>query len=542
MTLADKAILSGVNNRPPMLEKDMYESWKSRMELYMMNRQHGRMILESVKQGPLIWPTIKESGVTRVRKYSELTPSEAIQAGYDAKVTYPNSALSQRGKGMIHDPGIPEGQATQSVITHNATYQADDLDAYDSDCDELNTTKIALMANLLHFCLDAFVEVNNSNLDNNMLHQGMKERLSSEQSSVVNHTKTKITSNSNIIPYSEYVHETQQEAVHNSTPSTQQDALILSVIEQLRTQVMNCTKINLDNKSVNDTLTAELERYTEQVKFLKEKNVDFMHRVTVSDAYEQSVKIDRLKDILSEQKARQLEPKLYDGDVIQTNCAVVIPDSKETMLLTEESHPIPSNRPTIVEVPSELPKVSMSIDEGPFQMGIFRETLAEGTKGGSHLGPERPRVYSDLSPKEKDRSAAGYGGAQNRVGNANPGKMSLMQAQENEVALDEEQLLFLTGGQDKAIDEDVDEQPAQDLAFNVDNVFQAEECDAFDSDVDEAPTSQTMFMANLSSADPVYDKVGPSYDSDILSKVHDHDHYQDVVCEHHEEHEMHDNV
>nr|GEW37555.1 hypothetical protein [Tanacetum cinerariifolium] len=69
-------------------------------------------------------------------------------------------------------------------------------------------------------------------------------------------------------------------------------------------------------------------------------------------------------------------------------------------------------------------------------------------------------------------------------------KMLLMQAQDNGVALDEEKLLFLT----------------------------ADDCDAFDSDVDEAPTTQTMFMANLSSADPVNDEAGPSYDSDILSK------------------------
>ncbi|GJZ01346.1 hypothetical protein Tco_0519307 [Tanacetum coccineum] len=44
-----------------------------------------------------------------------------------------------------------------------------------------------------------------------------------------------------------------------------------------------------------------------------------------------------------------------------------------------------------------------SIDEGPFQMGTFRETLAEGDEGALHLGPERPRVYSDLSPEDKDR-------------------------------------------------------------------------------------------------------------------------------------------
>nr|GEU97017.1 hypothetical protein [Tanacetum cinerariifolium] len=131
--------------------------------------------------------------------------------------------------------------------------------------------------------------------------------------------------------------------------------------------------------------------------------------------------------------------------------------------------------------------------------------------------------------------AAGYGGAQNRVRNANPDKMLLMQAQENGVASDEEQLLFLAGGQDNAIDEDVDEQPIQDLALNVDNVFQADDCDAFDYDVDEAPTAQTMFMANLSSVDLVYDEAGPLYDSDILSEVHDHDHYQDAFCEHHEE-------
>ncbi|GJW10966.1 integrase, catalytic region, zinc finger, CCHC-type containing protein [Tanacetum coccineum] len=146
--------------------------------------------------------------------------------------------------------------------------------------------------------------------------------------------------------------------------------------------------------------------------------------------------------------------------------------------------------------------------------------------------------------------AAGYEGAWNRVGNANTGqarqikcykcngighiarnctqskrpqnskyfkdKMLLMQAQDNGVALDEEQLLFIVGGQDNTVDEDVDEQPVPDLAPTVDNVFQADDCDAFDSDVDEAPTAQTMFMANLSSTDlfmmkPMHDEVQPKY-------------------------------
>ncbi|GKB59248.1 hypothetical protein Tco_0915434 [Tanacetum coccineum] len=332
----------------------MYDSWKSIMELYMMNRQHGRMILESVENGPLIWPSIEENGMTRLKKYSELSATEAIQADCDIKaknidcdikatniilqvltpmntkflntlppewskfvtdvklvrdlhttnvdqlhaylgqhefhanespqygspyqsqqysthqsstplsitlpsndyqssvyhkVYSPSSSIpqleyapiinkqpkfSQQDSGLIvpvfqkgDDPidainhmmsfltivgipkhlagnisstpgaseailgnkdcymlhnckgegphGILEGQATQTVITHNAAYQADDLDAYDSDCDELNTAKVALMR------CDAA-------------------------------------------------------AIQNSNSSTQQDALILSVIEQLKTQ------------------------------------------------------------------------------------------------------------------------------------------------------------------------------------------------------------------------------------------------------------------------------------------------------------------
>ncbi|GJY81393.1 hypothetical protein Tco_0494144 [Tanacetum coccineum] len=210
--------------------------------------------------------------------------------------------LHEEELAFLADPGIAEGQATQTVITHNATYQADDLDAYDFDCDELNIDKVALMVNLSHYGSDALVEVHNhDNVDNNMINQAVQAMPSSEQSNVVNHSETEITSDSNIIPYSQYVIKSQQAAVQNSNSSAQQDALILSVIEQLKTQVVNCTKINLDNKSVNDTLTVELERYKEQVKVLKEgQNVDLKSNDNVSDSNAQSVEIDCLKQTLSE--------------------------------------------------------------------------------------------------------------------------------------------------------------------------------------------------------------------------------------------------
>nr|GEY00677.1 hypothetical protein [Tanacetum cinerariifolium] len=180
--------------------------------------------------------------------------------------------LHEEKLAFLADPGIVEAQPTQTVITHYAAYQADDLDTYDSDCDEINTNKVAFMANLSHYGSDDLAEVdNNDNVNHNLINQAVQAMPLSEQSNI------------------------------NSNSPTQQDALILSVIEQLKTQVVNCTKINLDNKNVNDTLTAELERYKDQVRILKERqNVDFKSRDTVSDSCAQSVEIDNLKQTLSE--------------------------------------------------------------------------------------------------------------------------------------------------------------------------------------------------------------------------------------------------
>ncbi|GJY38108.1 hypothetical protein Tco_0424472 [Tanacetum coccineum] len=125
-------------------------------------------------------------------------------------------ALMDEEMAFLADPGLPDIQKT--VITHNAAYQADDLDAYDSDCDELNSAKIALMENLSRNGSDALTE----------------------------------------------------ETVQNSNSSAQKDVLILSMFEQLNTQVMNYTNVNLEYKSANKALTTELDRYKEEVKDLKE--------------------------------------------------------------------------------------------------------------------------------------------------------------------------------------------------------------------------------------------------------------------------------
>ncbi|GJV79058.1 hypothetical protein Tco_1514928 [Tanacetum coccineum] len=167
-----------------------------------------------------------------------------------------NKALTEEEIAFLADPGLPDVQNSQTVTTHNAAYQADDLDAYDSDCDELNSAKIALMA------------------------KSLKEWI-----------KMHSLSDSNIIPYSQYLSETQQETVQNSNSSAQQDVLILSMFDQITTQVTHCN-------SVNKALTTELDRYKEEVKELKEKqNVEN----SFSGPNEQFAEIAHLKQNLFEQ-------------------------------------------------------------------------------------------------------------------------------------------------------------------------------------------------------------------------------------------------
>nr|GEU76786.1 hypothetical protein [Tanacetum cinerariifolium] len=84
-TLAEFMIIAGADNRPAMLEKYLFDSWKFHMEFYMEN---GRLILDSVQNGPLVWPTVtQEDGTTRKKTYAELSATEKLQADCDCKAT-----------------------------------------------------------------------------------------------------------------------------------------------------------------------------------------------------------------------------------------------------------------------------------------------------------------------------------------------------------------------------------------------------------------------------------------------------------------------
>ncbi|GJX25415.1 hypothetical protein Tco_0231711 [Tanacetum coccineum] len=66
--------------------------------------------------------------------------------------------LDEEQLAFLADPRIPDGQALQTTIPRNAAFQTDDLDAYDSYCDDISLAKAVLMANLSNYDSDVLSE------------------------------------------------------------------------------------------------------------------------------------------------------------------------------------------------------------------------------------------------------------------------------------------------------------------------------------------------------------------------------------------------
>ncbi|GJV88299.1 retrovirus-related pol polyprotein from transposon TNT 1-94 [Tanacetum coccineum] len=432
-TLAEYIIVVGADNRHPMLEKSRYDSWASRIRLFIKGKKHGRMMLDPNDNGPLVYPTVEENRQTRPKKYSKLTEAQQLQDDCDVQATniilhglppdvyalvnhqevakdiwdrFLNALLSEWSKFVTDvklakslyttnydqlyaylsqheqhanevritrerypdplalvansptlynpsqspqhsaNPGLSEAPVAQQIIPQNSAFQTEDLDAYDSDCDDLSSAKAVLMANL-------------SSCDSDVLSE-----------------------------------ESQDAVIQDTNSSAPNNLLVLSLVEQMTDHVAHLDKENQTNKMVNESLTAELERYKERVAIFEQRlNVDLNKHEKLIDsqmddlirnrnakltAFQQE--IDTLKETLSnhvkekeslsktlivfkteskekESKyidkeivlekqnkklvniiSQQIQPTLYDGSVIAKEHTVIFEiDDKETLILKEES-------------------------------------------------------------------------------------------------------------------------------------------------------------------------------------------------------------
>ncbi|GJY01381.1 hypothetical protein Tco_0359533 [Tanacetum coccineum] len=131
-------------------------------------------------------------------------------------------------------------QLDKLELLNTTTAKTEDLDTYYSDCDDLSTAQAVLMANISNYGSDIISEVPNSETYlNDMDNKSVHALHDFEQTPVMDFTDNEISSDSNIIPYSQYLQETQQETVQDTNLQAQQDSMILSVIEQMSKQMIN---------------------------------------------------------------------------------------------------------------------------------------------------------------------------------------------------------------------------------------------------------------------------------------------------------------
>ncbi|GJT64548.1 hypothetical protein Tco_1016028 [Tanacetum coccineum] len=287
----------------------------------------------------------------------------------DGRVTV-QQIMDEEQLAFLADPGISEAPVAQQTIPQNSAFQTEDLDAYDSDCDDLSLAKAVLMANLLSCDPEVLSEVPYSDsYPNDMINQDVQEMSYSEQTHIDDFQDNEIHSDSNIILYSQYLQESQDVVIKDTNSSAPNDLLVLSLVEQMIDHVAHLDKENLTNKMVNESLTAELERYKERVTIFEQiLNVDLNKRKKLIDSQMDDLirdknsklavfqqEIDTLKQTLSNNvkekeslsktltvskqnlKKKSLNTLTRKFIIAKEHAVISVTDDEETLILEEES-------------------------------------------------------------------------------------------------------------------------------------------------------------------------------------------------------------
>nr|GEX48017.1 hypothetical protein [Tanacetum cinerariifolium] len=235
-TLSEYMILSGADNRPPMLDKDLIKKYAELsaaekiqadcdmkatnivlqglpVDIYSLINHHRvandlweRVQLLMQGDDPIACLNMEMAFLTAVASskgdkesyFGTGYKSNASSSGGEMQVDRQN--LDEEQLTFLTDPGVPNGQAVQLIIPNNAAFQTEDLDTYDSDCDDVSNAKAILMANIFNYSSDVISEVPHSETYlNDMENQSVHAMQDFEQTPVVNITDNEITSDSNII-------------------------------------------------------------------------------------------------------------------------------------------------------------------------------------------------------------------------------------------------------------------------------------------------------------------------------------------------------
>ncbi|GJS74127.1 hypothetical protein Tco_0706968 [Tanacetum coccineum] len=314
-TLAEHIIVAGAENHPPMLEKSMYASWASRIRLFIKGKKYGRMMLDSIDNGQLVYPTVEENGQTRPKKYSELTEAQPLQDDCDVQATNiilhvlpPDmyallnhqelindmhtirmtmqqvqvntkflNALPPEWSKFVTDVKLAKSLYTIqsmfqfiSIIRHNMNdmLMKQPFKMEESQFNKFKEDKFRILdEEQLAFIADpgiAEVQVAQQTIPQNSAFQTKDLDAYDLNCDDISSAKAVLMENLSSCDSDVLSEESQNAGIQDTNSSAPNDLLVLSLVEQLTDHVANLDKKNQTNKMVNESLTAELEIYKER--------------------------------------------------------------------------------------------------------------------------------------------------------------------------------------------------------------------------------------------------------------------------------------
>ncbi|GJT59720.1 hypothetical protein Tco_1003253 [Tanacetum coccineum] len=467
-TMAENVIVAGSETRPPVLEKGMYDSWKTRIILYIRGKENGEMLKDSIDNGPYQFKpeiTVKDTdGVTDIRRPQRLEDLEGQdKLRYDSDIKAVNILLL----------GLPVDIYT--LINHCQT----EKEIWDRVKELMEGTKMTKQEHesMLYDEFDKFTSEPGESIHSYYLRYA------------------KLINDMNMIPMSmtpmqintKFVNHFQPEWSRFVTAAKQARDLHSVTFDQLYAFLKHNEK---DAKEVQEMR----QRLPEPLALLAK---------TYNSPPSYSSRTPITQQLIQTPPLQSYAPTVVQQPpTFQPDTGLAIPK----FLLTDD--PIESLNKARIFLSSvyrsKFPPTNNQLRTSSNPR--TQPTIQNGQVTVQNVQSRQSQVYC----KERVKDSEWF-----------KEKMLLAQAQEAGVVLNEEQQDFLTDSLEETDD-------CEDLQLQATANFKADHVDAYDSDCDDEATANAIFMANLSPVGSINDDmVEPRYDSDIHSEVPHYDTYHD---------------
>nr|GEU40395.1 integrase, catalytic region, zinc finger, CCHC-type, peptidase aspartic, catalytic [Tanacetum cinerariifolium] len=305
-TLGEFMIIVGEENRPPMLEKSLYESWKSLKELYIENREKKRMILNLVQNAPFIWPTfVEEDDTTRTKRYEELSVAERLQASCDLKAT--NIVLQ----------GLPP-DVYANVNHHKVAKEIWDRVKLLIQGTKLSLQEKECLAVLMFNQGDDPISFFNKTMALLTVVDASRFPSTNNQLRTFSNSRNQATIQDNMVTKQQVQGRQRQSEGHMARQCTQpKRPRNIAWFKEKATLVEAHKSEKANQEKNNESLTAELERYKERDKTFEQRlNIDLsahekMIDSQMSDMIKEKLVLKQQIDSLEQNLSNQIKEKEY---------------------------------------------------------------------------------------------------------------------------------------------------------------------------------------------------------------------------------------